>query len=210
MNLYVGSTAEATARGDVSVRLTQETDYPWTGDVTLTIDPEVPVSFALNLRVPGWCEQFEARVNGRLYRPEANAKGYLSITREWHADDSVELRFAMPVVRVYTHPLVRENVGRFALRRGPLVYCFEDIDNPDGVFQTLALSGDVALETTFDEGLLGGVMLIRGMGTVLDASEWEDSLYLSAEPKMRRLEVTAVPYYAWCNRGTSQMAVWVL
>ena len=210
VNLYVGGTAEATVAQNVSVKLTQETDYPWTGDVTLTIDPEVPVSFALNLRVPGWCEQFEARVNGSVYKPQTNADGYLSITREWHADDSVELRFAMPIVRVYAHPLVRENVGRFALRRGPIVYCFEDIDNPDGVFQTLCLSSDVALETTFNGDLLGGVTLVRGMGTMLDASEWENSLYLHAKPRMKQLEVTAIPYYAWCNRGAGQMAVWVL
>ena len=210
VNLYVGGTAEATVAGDVSVKITQETDYPWVGDVTLTIDPKVPVSFALNLRVPGWCEQFEARVNGRIYKPEVNPNGYLSITREWHADDSVELRFEMPIVRVSAHPLVRENVGRFALRRGPIVYCFEDIDNPGGVFQTLTLPGDVALETTFNDELLGGVTLIRAMGRVLDASEWEDNLYLQTKPKMRQLEVTAIPYYAWCNRGTSQMSVWVL
>jgi DUF1680 family protein len=210
VNLYVSGTAEATVAENVSVKLTQETDYPWTGDVTLTIDPEVPVYFALNLRVPGWCEQFEASVNGRVYKPEVNSDGYLSITREWHADDSVELRFDMPVVRVYAHPLVRENIGRFALRRGPLVYCFEDVDNPDGVFQTLTLSGDVTLETAFNSELLGGVTLIRGMGAVLDDSEWKNNLYLHAKPEMRQLEVTAIPYYAWCNRGTSQMSVWVL
>ena len=178
--------------------------------MTLTIDPEVSVSFALNLRVPGWCKQFQASVNGRVYKPEVNPDGYLSITREWCPDDSVELQFDMPVVRIYAHPLVRENVGRFALRRGPLVYCLEDVDNPDGVFQTLSLTSDVALETTFNSELLGGVTLVRGMGTVLDASEWENNLYLQAKPKMRQLKVTAIPYYAWCNRGTSQMSVWVL
>ena len=115
-----------------------------------------------------------------------NSEGYLSVTREWRAGDSVELRFDMSVVRVYAHPLVRENVGRFALRRGPLVYCFEDIDNPDGSFQTLTLSDDVALETTFNSELLGGVTLIRSMGTVLDASEWENNLYLQAKPKMKQ------------------------
>lgn len=174
------------------------------------VAPEAPVSFALNLRVPGWCERFEARVNGRPYEPEAGSDGYFTITREWHADDSVELRFDMPVVRVYAHPLVKENVGRYALRRGPLVYCFEDVDNPEGVFQTLSLSSKVALETTFNAELLGGVTLIRGMGTVLDDSEWKNNLYLQAQPKMRQLEVTAIPYYAWCNRGDSQMAVWIL
>ena len=210
INLYVSGTAEATVAENVSVKLTQETDYPWAGAVTLTIDPEVPVSFTLNLRVPGWCEQFEASVNGSVYKPEVNSDGYLSITREWRADDSVELRFDMPVVRVYAHPRVRENIGRLALRRGPLVYCFEDVDNPDGVFQTLTLSSDAALETTFDSEVLGGVTLIQGMGTVLDDSEWENNLYLPTKPKMKQLEVTAIPYYAWCNRGTSQMSVWVL
>ena len=210
VNLYVSGTAEATVAENISVKLTQETDYPWTGDVTLTIDPEGPAAFALNLRVPDWCEQFEASINGRVYKPEVNSEGYLSITREWRADDSIKLRFDMPVVRVYAHPLVRENIGRFALRRGPLVYCFENVDNPDGIFQTLTLSGDVALETTFNSEMLGGVTLIHGMGTVLDDSEWKNNLYLHTKPKMKQLEVTAIPYYAWCNRGTSQMSVWVL
>ena len=210
VNLYIGGTADATVAGDVSVKVTQETDYPWAGDVRITVAPETPVTFGLNLRIPAWCDAFEVSINGTAHKPQGNANGYLSITREWHAGDRVELRFDMPVVRVYAHPLVRENVGRFALRRGALVYCFEDIDNPDGVFQTLALSGDVALETAFNDELLGGVTLIRGIGAVLDAAEWENSLYLQAKPKMKPLEVTAIPYYAWCNRGTSQMSVWVL
>ena len=141
------------------------------------------MSFGLNLRVPGWCEQCEARVNGRIYKSEPDSNGYLSITREWHADDSVELQFDMPIARVLCASTRKRNVGRFALRRGPIVYCFEDVDNPGGVFQTLALSADVALETTFNEELLGGVTLIRGMGTVLDASEWENNLYLSTKPE---------------------------
>ena len=74
------------------------------------------------------------RVNGSVHAPKTNADGYLSIQRQWHAKDTVSLTLAMPIERVYAHPLVRENVGRFALRRGPLVYCFEDVDNPDGVF----------------------------------------------------------------------------
>ena len=115
----------------------------------------------------------------------------------------------MPVTRVYAHPLVRENLGRSALRRGPLVYCFEDVDNPDGAFQTLSLANDNALETTFDSDLLGGVTLIRGTGNVLNDSEWGDNLYHTG-PTAKQTEVTAIPYYAWCNRGAGKMAVWVL
>ena len=106
--------------------------------------------------------------------------------------------------------LSKENLGRFALRRGPLVYCFEDVDNPDGVFQTLSLVDGAPLETTFDSERLGGVTLIRGTGTVLDASDWGNNLYLRSKPHLKRTNVTAIPYYAWCNRGAGQMAVWVL
>ena len=210
MNLYIGGTADATVAGDVSVKVTQETDYPWSGDVRITVDPETPVTFGLNLRIPAWCDAFEVRVNGSVHKPETNANGYLSIQRQWHAKDTVNLTLAMPIERVYAHPLVKENVGRFALRRGPLVYCFEDVDNPDGVFQTLSLVDGAPLETAFDSELLGGVTLIRGTGTVLDASDWGNNLYLRSKPHLKRTDVTAIPYYAWCNRGAGQMAVWVL
>lgn len=209
VNLYVSGTADATLAGSIPVKLTQETNYPWSGNVALTITPQAPAFFSLNLRIPGWCEQFEVRVNGEVYNPQVNSDGYLSITREWRADDRVELQLAMPVTRVHAHPLVRENLGRSALRRGPLVYCFEDVDNPDGAFQTLSLVNDNAMETTFDSDLLGGVTVIRGTGSVLNDAEWGDTLYLTG-PSPKQIEVTAIPYYAWCNRGTGKMAVWVL
>ncbi len=209
VNLYIGGTADATVAEDVSVKVTQETDYPWSGDVKITVDPETPVTFGLNLRIPAWCDGFEVRVNGTVHTPETNANGYLSIQRQWHAKDTVNLTLAMPIERVYAHPLVKENLGRYALRHGPLVYCFEDVDNPDGVFQTLSLVDGAPLEATFDSELLGGVTRIHGTGTVLDASDWGDNLYLRSKPDLKRTDVTAIPYYAWCNRGAGQMAVWV-
>ena len=124
--------------------------------------------------------------------------------------DRVELQLTMPVTSVHAHPLVRENLGRSALRRGPLVYCFEDIDNPHGAFQTLSVVNNNAMATTFDSALLGGVVLIRGTGSVLDDTEWGDSLYLDTKPDAKQVDVTAIPYYAWCNRGAGKMVVWVL
>ena len=114
----------------------------------------------------------------------------------------------MPVERIYAHPNVRDNLGRSALRRGPLVYCFEDVDNPDGAFETLSLVDDAAVEAVYDSDLLGGITFLRGTGTAFNVADWENSLYLQ-RPRPKRLEYTAVPYYAWCNRGPGQMAVWV-
>ncbi len=207
INLYVGGTASATVAEDISLKLTQETDYPWSGEVKITVDPDTPAKFTLNLRIPGWCNNFKVSVNGESYSAKAAPNGYLSIERQWHANDTVELNLDMPIERIYAHPYVRDNLGRSTLRRGPLVYCFEDVDNPDGAFETLSLVNDAAVEATFDSELLGGITLIRGTGTVFEASDWENSLYLS-KPGLKRMAVTAIPYYAWCNRGDGQMAVW--
>ena len=208
VNLYVAGTASATVAGDVSLKLTQETDYPWSGDVKLTVNPEKDAKFALNLRIPSWCSSFDVSINGESYGANAGSNGYLSIDRHWHANDTVELNLDMPVERIHAHPYVRDNLGRSTVRRGPLVYCFEDIDNPDGAFETLSLVDDAAVEAVFDSELLGGITLIRGAGTVYDASDWENNLYLP-KPNSKRIEFTAIPYYAWCNRGAGQMAVWV-
>ena len=209
VNLYVGGTASATVAGDVSLKLTQETDYPWSGDVKIKVDPEKPVKFALNLRIPDWCNNFKVGINGASYSANAVSNGYLSIDREWRSNDTAELNLDMPIERIYAHPYVRDNLGRSALRRGPLVYCFEDIDNPDGAFETLSLVDDAAVEAVFDSERLGGITLIRGTGTVFDTSDWENNLYLP-KPSMKQMDVTAIPYYAWCNREVGQMAVWVL
>ena len=208
VNLYVAGTASATVAGDVSLKLTQETDYPWSGDVKLTVNPEKDAKFALNLRIPSWCSNFDVSINGESYGANAGSNGYLSIDRHWHANDTVELNLDMPVERIHAHPYVRDNLGRSTVRRGPLVYCFEDVDNPDGAFETLSLVDDAAVKAVFDSELLGGITLIRGVGTVYDASDWENNLYLP-KPNSKRIELTAIPYYAWCNRGAGQMAVWV-
>ncbi len=207
INLYVGGTASATV-SDVQVKLTQETDYPWSGDIKIAVNPEKPAKFKLNMRIPEWCSDFDVNINGTTFSANANENGYLSIEREWQTNDTVELNLDMPIVRVYAHPYVRENLGRSALRRGPLVYCFEDIDNPDGTFETLSLPDNASVEAVYDSDLLGGITLIRGSGTVYDTADWENNLYLS-ELNIKQTNVTAIPYYAWCNREPGQMAVWV-
>lgn len=210
VNLYVGGTATATLAEKTAVKITQETDYPWSGAVKIHVEPETPVRFALNLRIPGWCDAFEVSLNGSAYAAQPNANGYLSIERAWQAGDTLSVQFAMPIVSVHAHPHVRENLGRVAYRRGPLVYCFEEIDTADGEFQTLTLGDDAALEAAFESDRLGGVVVLRGTGSVLDAADWGDALYLGSKPPRKQIGVTAIPYYAWCNRGTGKMAVWVL
>ncbi len=210
VNLYIGGTALATVAGNTGVEIRQETDYPWSGDIKLTLTPKAPVPFAFNLRIPSWCDEFTVRINGKLDNSQRmDTNGYLSISREWQPNDTVELILSMPTVRIYAHPLVTENLGRFALRRGPLVYCFEECDNPDGILQTLSIPENAELEAEFTADRLGGITQIRGRGMITEPTDWKDQLYRRTPHKRKSIEVTAIPYYAWCNREQGQMAVWI-
>jgi hypothetical protein len=183
VNLYVAGTAEVPV-GDNLVRITQETRYPWDEHVVLTIDPQKPATFDVSLRAPGWCKRPQASEDFAVTH-----SGYIRYRRKWKPGDRVKLHVPMPVERIEAHPKVMANVGRVAIQRGPLVYCFEEVDNPDGV-RNIILAKDPKFEIEHRPDLLGGVTVIH----CLDRSG-------------RRL--TAVPYYAWDHREAGGMVVWV-
>ncbi len=133
-HLYGGFETTATLAG-VKVALRETSDYPWSGEVRIDIDPEAPATFDLKLRIPGWAKDASAAVNGEpvALRP---TNGYATIHRVWQKGDTVTLDLKMPAERLYAHPNVRMDVGRAALRRGPLIYCVEEADNPGGPVQT--------------------------------------------------------------------------
>ena len=199
VNLYVAGTATvATAAGGVT--LTQDTDYPWSGAVKLTVDPPAESAFAIRLRIPGWARgepvpsdlyrHLDAsgaapslRVNGAPADLELD-RGFAVVRRHWRPGDVVELDLPMPVRRVVSHTGVAGNRGRVAVERGPLVYCAEGADN-GGKALELTLPAAAALTATHDAGLLGGVTTIRGGS------------------------ITLIPYYAWSHRGAGEMTVWL-
>lgn len=208
VHLYMQNTAKVTVQGQ-PVTLRQETAYPWSGSISIGMDLEVPATFALHLRVPGWCRDAELRINGKSMDLAGTVvRGYARIGREWRGGDKVELSLNMPVERVYAHPRVADDRGRVALQRGPLVYCLEEEDNavdPDTVF----LPRSAPLEAHTDERLLDGVVTIGGAATVADVSPWDGALYRPLAAGSSRRTITAVPYYAWDNRGPGAMRVWI-
>ncbi len=204
VNLFVGSDAMLRV-GGTTVRLEQRTQYPWQGSVVLRLDTARPVEMGVRIRVPGWARGRAMPSN--LYRfadaaaPEVDKlqpalsvnghpvpleleKGYAVVQRTWHRDDVIRLDLPMPVERVLANPAVAEDRGRVALERGPIVYCVEAIDN-GGTVGGVTVPPDAPLEHRFRHDLLGGVEVITGPS------------------------FTAVPYYAWNNRGQGDMAVWI-
>jgi hypothetical protein len=218
VNLFVASTAEVKMDGGRTVKLVQETRYPWDGAVKVTVRPDQARRFAINLRVPGWArgeavpsdlyhfadksdEPVTIKVNGQA-ASMAVEKGYARIERRWKAGDVIEMAMPMPIRRVTAHSSVEADEGRVALQRGPLVYAAEWPDNAGGHVRNLMLRDDVVLTSEFRPDLLGGVQVINGRSTSLKYND-------RSEVEQHEQAFTAIPYYAWANRGPGEMAVWI-
>jgi len=218
VNLFMGSTADIELDGGQSVRIVQETRYPWDGDVKMTVTPDRAGTFTVNVRVPGWARneaiasdlyRFSDRapdppvleVNGRPV-PLTLDKGYVALNRRWAKGDTISLSMPMPVRRVVSHELVEANRGRVALQRGPIVYCAEWPDNPDGKVRNLVLPDTAPLTAEFRPALLNGVQAVKARAI---------SLAYDSQGKVnsREQDFLAIPYYAWANRGRGQMVVWI-
>lgn len=218
VNLYIGS--ETTLRvGGRRLGLKQETLYPWGGRVEISVDPDRPLKAALHLRIPGWARG-EATPGG-LYRfldpwfdpptlwingRETKAvvqNGYLVIERNWRPGDQVGIELSMPVRHVAADSRVKDDVGRIALQRGPLVYCFEGIDQAEPHIASLVLDSHTPFLAEHHPDLLGGVTTL--VGEAREAERTRDGQVRLEEAR----RAVAIPYYAWANRAKSPMSVWL-
>ncbi|MCK4660869.1 MAG: glycoside hydrolase family 127 protein [Phycisphaerae bacterium] len=216
VNLYVAGGGKLNLAGN-SVRLIQKTDYPWSGAVKIIVEPDQPAEFELRLRIPGWArgrpvpsdlyryQNAQAKpvtlaINGEAV-PSKMKDGYAILRRKWKSGDTVELNLPMPVRRVLCHENVHENRGHVALERGPIVYCIEGADH-DGKVLNIALPDDAVLYSEQRPDLLGGLTIIRGKGKAVRGNE-------NGRPVFEEIELTTIPYYAWCHRGANEMTVWM-
>ena len=197
------------AAGSVAVRM--ESTYPWDGKVRLTIEDPGAAPWTLSLRVPAWCRGASATVDGRAVGT-LGAGGYLRTERAWKRGDVVELDMPMPARLTEAHPRIESTRGCVAIERGPLVYCLETADNPDGHVADLEIDTAAPLESTWAPDRLGGVVLVKATGWAVETRPWANQLYrqVGAPPAARRrVALTAVPYYAWANREPGAMRIWI-
>ena len=208
VNLYVESDGRFDLGGQ-EVVLSQETDYPWDGRVRFRVKTGAAIAFALALRIPAWTQKARLRVNGRPIAVAARLrKGYVSVRRVWRDGDVVELDLPMPVERIEAHPKVRQDCGRIALQRGPIVYCLEEADNGADL-NDLALPRRTKLTARFEPRLLGGIVTITGAARRRVASGWVGELYRPAGSRTRACRLKAIPYCVWANRKQGEMLVWI-
>jgi DUF1680 family protein len=206
IHLYGENAAELSV-GNTFLRLTQKTEYPWDGDVRISLGLEQPKHLTLRLRIPGWCRDAKAFVNGVALMLDIT-RGYAAIEREWKDGDEVRLSFDMPVDRLYAHPAATEDNGRFALRRGPVIFCVEEADLGTEP-QRLRLPSQSEIAASFDETLLGGATVLEGDALEADASDWRETLYRTEPPALKPTRFRAIPYHLWANREPGAMVVWL-
>ncbi len=218
VNLFMSNSADITL-GAGKVNIIQTTDYPWKGEVELTVNPAKSSNFTLRVRIPGWV--IKEPVSGGLYsfmnpvkQPVTisingapityqTEKGYAVLTRRWKPGDKVTMELPMETEKVIASKLVKDDLNRFAFERGPIVYCLEGPDNRDSLVQNITINKMAVSNASFKPGMLNGIEVITAAGTGSKRQLNTDSLQQTNQ------DVTAIPYYAWANRGPSQMTVWI-
>ena len=211
IHLYASSTSTIELNGRI-VELTQETKYPWEGRVKLKVNPEKTDTFSLFIRIPEWCEEVKIIVEKKEFKRKVLPGSYLKIERDWHYGDTIEVLMSMKPTLIVSHPHVLGNTDRVAIKRGPIVYCLEHIDNPDFDVWDIVIPPDIQLKEEFRPELLNGIVVVRGRAFVIDSKRWENRLYLPLKNmplELRKVEFRAIPYYAWANREPGPMIVWL-
>jgi hypothetical protein len=185
--------------------------------VKITVDESVDRPWALFVRIPGWCQNFDVKINGQEVSSNSQ-KGYLSLRRLWKAGDVVETNFAMSPIFLEADPRADSVRGCVAIQRGPIVYCLEEQDQSQGInLLDVNIDPSEALTSRWQGDLLGGIVTIEAVGHQIDRSIWQDHgglyrpLILKNENRHteQKVKLTAIPYFAWGNRGLKSMRVWI-
>ncbi|MCA1407642.1 glycoside hydrolase family 127 protein [Ensifer sp. IC3342] len=195
--------------GGKKVELAQKTRYPWEGAIRFDVTTQDPVRFALSLRIPEWAEGATLKLNGEnVDLSEVTIDGYARIEREWRSGDRVELDIPLTPRALWANPQVRQDTGRVALMRGPLVYCAEATDNGAGL-NGIVIGSDVSKAKTAEIAELQGAVALDIPVTRDDADDWGPTLYRTTPPKANQATARFVPYHLWDNRAPGEMLVWV-
>ena len=210
INLYGGSTLSTVLKNGSPVSLEQKTDYPWTGSIRIEIKEAPKEPFSIGLRIPAWSGTASIRVNGVAIKDPVRTSGYQELERSWKKGDYIELELPMEAVQMEANPLVEEVKSQVAIKRGPLVYCLESTDLPAG---TTVAQVQVPLTARFrpEQITIGGLEMtaLKGEARMTPDALWQGGLYRPKKPAATPVPVRLVPYFAWSNRGASDMSVWL-
>jgi DUF1680 family protein len=210
---YGGNVFDGKLADSQKLKLTQKTDYPWDGKVHITVDAvESGDPFSILLRIPGWAKSAKLTINRKSAKVPCKPASYAAIERKWAAGDVIELDLPMPVRMIMADPRVEQTRNQVAVMRGPVVYCLESIDVPQGVrFEDICIAANAKWKVQHEPDLLGGVTVLKTKAIVIDKITAKDigGYQQISNIKPHRIDITMIPYYAWNNRREPKMTVWL-
>ena len=212
INIYGGNSLSTKLKDGSSIKIEQTSNYPWDGKIVFTIKEAPKKETGLYFRIPGWCKSYLFKVNGKVpfvFSPSINYNGYKSVKREWKAGDKIELTLDMPATLIESNPLVEETRNRVTVKRGPMVYCLESPDLPNQSVFDVIIPASIKLQPVPMKIADGNIMALTGKANLLQSSNWKNSLYKELNTSTKPVTIKLIPYYAWANRGKTDMTVWL-
>jgi len=210
VNLYGASTLETTVNGE-KLKLAQETDYPWDGTVKITVQAAPKDACTIAVRIPGWSKEASLTVAGEPIKDVLKPGTYFEISRHWAPATVVELHLPMPARLLEAHPLIEEARNQVAIQRGPIVYCVESTDLSEGIrLSDVVVPASIEWSSEYNPMLLCGVVTLSGSALAVTEPKWSSQLYRELPAQAtRKIDLKLIPYFAWGNRGKSEMSVWL-
>ena len=211
VNFYGGNILNTELPDGSRIELHQETDYPWDGKVKIKVGGPGKKRYAVMLRIPGWVNNPTCTVNGQLVEAKLQPGTYAELSRTWEPGDVIVLELPMPVRLIEANPKVEQCLNQVAVKRGPVVYCLESPDLPEGIrVSEVMIPAGIKFSPDYQGSFLSGVTVFRGEAFHCPEGDREQKLYMAAgAPHLESINIRLIPYYAWANRGISEMTVWM-
>jgi DUF1680 family protein len=207
INMYGGNILSTKLKDGSSIKLEQTTNYPWDGKITIVVKEAPPTATTIHLRIPGWCKKYKLLYNGKTPEMYSKSGGFISGTIR--TGDKIELTLDMPAVLLESNPLVEETRNQVAVKRGPVVYCLESADFPGQNVFDVAIPSSIKFQAIEMKIGNGNVMGLTGEARQLQKTSWKNTLYKEVNTTTKPVKIKLIPYYAWANRGQTDMTVWM-
>ena len=209
INMYGGNLLSTQLSDGTKIKLEQTTNYPWDGKVVITIQDATAKPVNIFLRIPGWSKGYSLSINGAHPKVRDMDGGFVIAAKKWNAGDKIELNFEMPATLIESNPLVEETSNRVTVKRGPMIYCLESSDLPGQNIFDVVIPATIKLQPVPMKMSDGSVKSLTGQAKVLQNSNWKNTLYREINTTTKPVTIKLIPYYAWANRGKTEMTVWL-
>ncbi|SFF00603.1 hypothetical protein SAMN05518672_11414 [Chitinophaga sp. CF118] len=207
IDMYGGNVLTTKLKDGSPIKLEQQTNYPWDGNIGITLQEAPLKETSIFLRIPGWCNKATLSVNGKSMPVTA---AYAELKRQWKKGDKIVLVLDMPATLIEANPLVEETRNQVAVKRGPIVYCLESVDlKKDQQLSDIIVPAAIQLQPKPLKIDNGKVMALEGEARLLQHNNWNGTLYKEMNKSSQPVMIKWIPYYAWANRGKSDMSVWL-